>query len=125
MTKGSCLCGAIRLEITGPLGPITACHCTQCRKTSGHFAASFDIEDKQLTLTGTPKWHTLLGGAQRGFCETCGSSIAFRDDRSDLSIEAGCIDGPIHTHLTEHIFTAFKGDYYAIADDAAQRAGNG
>src|SRR5262245_23873659 len=28
---GSCLCGAVRFDITGPLRPVIACHCTQCR----------------------------------------------------------------------------------------------
>ena len=125
MTHGSCLCGAIRLAITGPIGAVTACHCTQCRKTSGHYAASFDLDDAQLALTGTIKWHVLPSDAKRGFCENCGSSIAFCDAQGNLSVEAGIIDGPTHTQLTNHIFTANKGDYYIIADDAAQQVGNG
>ena len=125
MTQGSCLCGAIRLVITGPIGAVTACHCTQCRKTSGNYSASFDIDDAQLALTGTIKWHVLPSDAKRGFCENCGSSIAFCDAQGNLSVEAGIIDGPTHTRLTNHIFTANKGDYYIIADDAAQRVGNG
>jgi hypothetical protein len=32
---GSCLCGAIRFEIDGELGPITCCHCSQCRRATG------------------------------------------------------------------------------------------
>ena len=126
MIQGSCLCGAIRLAITGPIGPITACHCTQCRKTSGHFAASFDVDDEsRLTLTGMPKWHVRPSGAKRAFCGTCGSSVGFRDKEGNLSIEAGMIDGPTGAKLTAHTYTACKGDYYAIADDAAQQADNG
>jgi hypothetical protein len=36
---GGCLCGAIRYEVRGPLRPVVDCHCTMCRRTSGHFAA--------------------------------------------------------------------------------------
>jgi hypothetical protein len=39
MPKGSCACGAIKFEVTGALEGCDACHCTQCRKQSGHFCA--------------------------------------------------------------------------------------
>jgi hypothetical protein len=34
-----CLCGAVRYKVHGPLRDVVACHCSQCRRTSGHFAA--------------------------------------------------------------------------------------
>ena len=34
---GSCLCGAVAFEITGPLRPVIACHCHQCRKQTGTY----------------------------------------------------------------------------------------
>lgn len=30
--RGSCQCGGVRFEITGPLMGMANCHCTQCRK---------------------------------------------------------------------------------------------
>jgi hypothetical protein len=38
--SGGCLCGAVRYEVTGSLRAIIACHCVQCRRTSGHFVAA-------------------------------------------------------------------------------------
>ena len=35
MIHGSCLCGALRFEITKPAGPFELCHCTRCRKVTG------------------------------------------------------------------------------------------
>ena len=35
MLKGSCLCGKVRYQVSGPLGPMIYCHCSQCRKASG------------------------------------------------------------------------------------------
>ena len=32
---GSCLCGEIRFEIHGKIGPAGQCHCSKCRKVSG------------------------------------------------------------------------------------------
>jgi hypothetical protein len=40
MHTGSCLCGAVRFEVASALSPPNACHCTICRKQSGHFFAS-------------------------------------------------------------------------------------
>ena len=35
MLQGSCLCGGVRYEIRGGVGPSLHCHCVQCRKASG------------------------------------------------------------------------------------------
>ena len=37
---GGCLCGAVRYRVAGPLRDVVACHCAQCRRSSGHFAAA-------------------------------------------------------------------------------------
>lgn len=34
---GGCLCGEVRYEIDGPIGPLGNCHCETCRKA--HAAA--------------------------------------------------------------------------------------
>ena len=52
MPQGSCLCGAITFTVSAPLNPPDACHCTQCRKQSGHFFASSDVPKAALTVTG-------------------------------------------------------------------------
>ena len=33
--SGSCLCGGVRFELTGPFEPRTFCHCTSCKRLSG------------------------------------------------------------------------------------------
>lgn len=43
MHRGSCLCGAVRFEVDGDLAPPDACHCTLCRRHSGHFFVSTDV----------------------------------------------------------------------------------
>ena len=32
MVHGSCLCGQVRFELTGPAQFINHCHCSMCRK---------------------------------------------------------------------------------------------
>ena len=120
---GSCLCGANEFALPGPAGGVGACHCTQCRKFSGHYTASFDADE------GTVDWqsraiaeHALPGGGRQAFCPTCGTRLFFRSPNVGFSIEAGCIDGPTGGRLDSHIFVAFKGDYYQIDDGLPQYA---
>ena len=116
----SCLCGEVRFSVAGPVGEITACHCTQCRKTSGHFAASFDVAALDFVARGTLAEYVKPGGGVRGFCSRCGSSLWFRSRDGDVSVEAGAVDGPTGARLAGHIFTSDKGDYYAISDGLPQ-----
>ena len=37
---GSCLCGGVRYEITGPFRRAGHCHCSRCRKHSGAAAGT-------------------------------------------------------------------------------------
>ena len=116
---GSCLCGANRFRVTGAMGEVTACHCSQCRKSSGHFASSFDVDE------GAVIWSDKLvseyegpGGSQRGFCQRCGSHLYFRGRDGGFSVEAGSIENPTGGRLVAHIHVADKGDYYAVTDGA-------
>jgi hypothetical protein len=119
MHKGSCLCGAVTFEVEGELPPPDACHCTACRKHSGHYFASTDVPRSALTVTGEDKvsWFQSSEKVRRGFCSVCGSTLfwdpVFRDW---IAIAMGAFDNPTATHLKMHIFTAEKGDYYDIAD---------
>ena len=47
---GSCICSAVRFELHGPLRQIIACHCTECRKASGHYTAATAVKPEHLHL---------------------------------------------------------------------------
>jgi hypothetical protein len=49
---GSCLCGAVAFEITGPLRSVIACHCHQCRKQTGTYMSSTAVKDERLERLG-------------------------------------------------------------------------
>lgn len=123
MHTGSCLCGAVSIEVAGELAPPDACHCRQCRKQSGHFWASTDVPKSAVTVRGEEnvRWHQSSEKVRRGFCGTCGSFLfwdpVFRDT---IAVAMGAFDTPTGVALHKHIFTASKGDYYEIADGAPQ-----
>ena len=77
---GGCLCGAVTYRIAGPLRDVIACHCRQCRKTSGHFVAATTARIADLTIVddGALRWYRSSEAAERGFCGVCGSSLFWR-----------------------------------------------
>ena len=123
MNSGGCLCGQVRFQVSGPLRPVVACHCRQCRKTSGHFVAATSARREHVSVQGDVTWFHASETARRGFCATCGSSLFWDGAGENLSIHAGALDGQTGLTLKGHIYCADKGDYYAIGDDLPQAAG--
>ncbi|WP_424970792.1 GFA family protein [Dinoroseobacter sp. S76] len=121
---GGCLCGAIRYEVTGPLRPVVACHCNQCRRTSGHYVAATSALKRDVVIAGTPRWFASSDTAQRGFCGTCGSNLFWDGPSNEMAIFAGTLDGDPGVRLATHIFCADKGAYYEITDDLPQAPGD-
>lgn len=123
MHKGSCLCGAVRFTVEGELKPPDACHCTICRKVSGHYYSGTDVPRTAVTIEGGENvtWYRSSEKVRRGFCSTCGSSLFFDPIyRNWIGIAMGAFDKPTDTHLAIHIFVADKGDYYEIKDGLPQ-----
>jgi hypothetical protein len=123
MHKGSCLCGAVSFEVAGTLPPPDACHCTQCRKQSGHYFVSTDVPRADLTVHGAENvtWFRSSEKVRRGFCSTCGSSLFWDPIQKDtIAIAMGAFDRPTGTKLGMHVFVSEKGDYYDILDGLPQ-----
>ena len=121
MKTGSCLCGAVAFEVHGPLRPVIACHCLQCRKQTGTYMSATAALDTDLKMTESRglKWYQSSDAARRGFCQECGSVLFWKGEGRDYtSIAAGSIDGPTGAPLEGHIFCESAGDYYEIAGGA-------
>ena len=126
MHRGSCLCGAGRFEVRGDLPPMDACHCTECRKFSGHYFAATDVQRDALIVHGEDHvtWFQSSDRVRRGFCRVCGASMFFdpldREKHDWTAVAMGAFDGPTGTSLALHIFVSEKGDYYDIGDGLPQ-----
>ncbi|MEM9436663.1 MAG: GFA family protein [Pseudomonadota bacterium] len=121
--EGGCLCGAVRYRVSGPLRPVVACHCLQCRKTSGHHVAATAAPKAAIEITGEVQWFVSSDTARRGFCPVCGSNLFWDSAGETMSIFAGTLEGETGLSLAGHIFWADKGDYYEIADGVSQSLG--
>lgn len=94
-----------------------ACHCTMCRRQSGHFWVSTNVAVSDLLFDGADKirWFRSSDVAERGFCSECGSFLFWRRPGSDrIAVGAGSLEQPAGIAIGRHIFAADKGDYYEI-----------
>ena len=95
--EGGCRCGAVRFVARGAPRLVANCHCRDCRKATGAAFATFvDFGRDQVTFNQPPKSFSPSAGAERLFCERCGSSIAFLGDASpdEINIHIGAFDQP-------------------------------
>lgn len=131
MHQGSCLCGAVKYEIEGELGPVTFCHCASCRKVNGtaFLAASPIAKTKFQLLSGHEhiKEFASSPGVYRVFCGTCGSPLfSRRDSMPDfIRLRIGTLDTQVQSTPdfpipAVHIFVSQKAAWYEICDDAPQ-----
>ena len=121
--QGSCNCGVVKFTLDQALTGATACHCTQCRKQSGHFFASANLPKQAVQLTGEENltWYQSSEKVRRGFCSKCGSWLFWEPVFRDwTSVALGSLNGKTDLRLERHIFVAHKGDYYEIGDGLPQ-----
>ena len=121
--KGSCECQGVMFELTGELRDVVFCHCSQCRKTSGHYWAATQVSKGNLNLIKATSlsWYDSSDKARRGFCSVCGSSMFYERKGIDkISVSAGSLEIPTSLDRMRHIYVASKGDYYDISDDLPQ-----
>ena len=119
---GGCLCGGVTYRVAEPLSSVSACHCSQCRRQSGHVWASAQAPLAAVEISGPVRWYAASEGARRGFCPDCGSFLFWRAlDEETISVSLGSLDGATGLRLEKHIYCADKGDYYEIADGLPQQ----
>ena len=121
--KGSCECQGVVFELIGELRDVVFCHCSQCRKTSGHYWAATQVSKGNLNLIKATSlsWYDSSDKARRGFCSVCGSSMFYERKGIDkISVSAGSLEMPTSLDRMRHIYVTSKGDYYDISDDLPQ-----
>lgn len=124
---GGCLCEAVRYTIKGILRDVVNCHCKQCQRTHGNYAAYTATHKDGLIVTQTLglKWYPSSAHARRGFCQECGASLFWEPlNEPYIGIAAGTLDPPTALTAVRHIFVADAGDYYAINDELERFPGS-
>ena len=78
-TTGSCLCGAVKYVVNGPIKAVANCHCNTCQKTTGSvFATTAVIGEKDLEIIegqDSLANYQVSEKVTKYFCRTCGTPI--------------------------------------------------
>lgn len=113
MLTGSCLCRAIRYEVSVEITELRHCHCQDCQKSSGAGGSvNAMIPSAGLRIThGTPKRFTKVADSgrtlHRFFCGDCGSPIYSRREilPEVTSLRIGTLDDAPPMKITTNIWT--------------------
>ncbi len=96
---GRCLCGAVKLTITGEPLAMMQCHCKGCQRASGtgHMSiVRFKVEDVVIEGETASYASTADSGNinTRHFCPTCGARVFGRNSGrpGTINIAVGCLD---------------------------------
>ncbi len=125
--RGSCLCGAVRFEITGPPLWMAYCHCRRCLKVGGTANVSVRaehfhwIQGAELVTRYEPEppFHLV-----RCFCGICGSYLGEPDTSPEgFPIAASAFDDDPGVRPILHEQVADKAPWYEILDDLPQHPG--
>jgi len=122
--SGSCLCGGVSYQFTGPIKVFQYCHCSRCRKFTGSAHTSNIIIDPAIF-----KWLSGEESVSRfelpeashfatTFCKNCGSPLPWLTKSGKaMVIPAGTLDDDPGIKPVHNIFYADKAPWYEAVDD--------
>ena len=125
--SGSCLCGAVRFEATGPFLTAAYCHCASCKKLSGGAGtvngrvptdAIRVVAGHELLRTYQPD-----EGSAKTFCSACGSNLfgGGWPDSEQSSVRLSAIDTAFDQRPEAHIFVRSVAPWETLPDDGLPR----
>ena len=125
MIEGTCLCGALRYEIDGPLTSMMNCHCSMCRKQHGAAFATYAVAPASgfRWIAGEDQVVRYQSSAQgsRAFCGRCGSiAPSVMPSMGIVFAPAGNLVGELGRHPEGHMFVGSKAPWHAITDHLPQ-----
>ena len=117
MYKGQCLCGEVKIEVTGKISYIIHCHCSLCRKNSGTaYATNGFINSDEFYITAGSQHLSTFSfkpGRNRHFCSKCGSPVysSNEQDPNRFRIRLGLLDSDIEERPISHNFVSSKANW--------------
>jgi hypothetical protein len=126
VARGSCLCGAIQLEVTGPIEEVGNCHCSMCRRTHGApFSTFARVARGDLVLRsgqGDVRTYASSEQVERSFCGVCGARLFFRWSGlpSAVWVAAGLFEDDASLRPQYHMFVGSKASWDEIGDRLPQ-----
>ena len=99
-TTGGCLCGRVRIAVSGEPYRVGVCHCLDCRKHHGAPFQAFAIfPETSVSIEGEASCFE-----DRYFCQTCGSPV-YAVSGDEIEINLGTFDQPDRFKPTYELWT--------------------
>ncbi|MBN8243164.1 GFA family protein [Nitratireductor aquimarinus] len=127
--EGSCQCGAVKFQISGPFESFFLCHCSRCRKDTGsaHAANLFSTVAKITWLSGEDRIKTYRvpeSRHEKSFCSECGSAVpGIQMDGALLVVPAGSLDTPVDIRPNAHICLSSRANWDDGLDEVTRLEG--
>jgi hypothetical protein len=126
--RGSCLCGAVRFELTLPSRFCAHCHCQNCRRAHGAaFVTWAGFEREQVEVSGAESLarYKTDTGATRSFCSRCGSTLFYEGPRwpEQVHVALANVADPIGREPAVHVYVDHRADWWEITDSLPRRGG--
>jgi hypothetical protein len=129
IVAGSCLCGAVRFEVSGPIEPVVHCHCTMCQRAHGAaFVTWAALPSERVRVTAGEADVTHYRSSEigtRSFCRRCGSSMFCTLDThaGTIDVAVGCL-APDHGAVPRaHVFWDDRAGWVEVADGLPRLGG--
>ena len=125
--QGSCLCGAVRFELTGEFQAVVHCHCASCKKLAGGGSTTSGLlptseirilEGEELLRTFKP-----ADGKAKTFCTTCGSNLfgAGCPESAASAVRLATLDSGLDQQPRAHIFVRSVAPWETLPEDGLPR----
>ena len=125
--EGTCLCGAVRFEVTEPFLRTTQCHCEFCKRISGGYGTVSGrattesirvLEGREVLTSYTPE-----GGSAKTFCSVCGSNLfgGGWPDSESSSVRLSAFGLDYDRKPEAHTFVRSVADWEILPDDGLPR----
>lgn len=127
--RGSCLCGGVQYQVTGPLTGAVNCHCSTCRKAHGAaFRTRAAVRRQDFHWVSGEELLTFYAsspGNDRGFCRVCGTQIlsVVEAQPEYYGLALGALDDDPGVGARTNIFVGSKAPWFEITDGLPQYRG--
>lgn len=115
---GSCLCGAVRISVSGDATDLGVCHCPKCRKWAG--GPFFELEcGTNVAIEGTQCVSIFKSSEwdERAFYKECGSHLYIRSiESNEYGIPPGLFQNDQGVLFNRQVFFDRKPTYYSFSD---------
>ncbi len=117
---GGCRCGAVRYAADGEPWNRTVCHCADCRGATGAPMVGWITvrRDACRFAAGSPVWHRSSPRAERAFCPTCGTPLAYRADAlpDEIDLTLASLDDPERYPPHDHVWVSRRLSWVALPE---------